>query len=821
MSSSLGQLTLDLVARIGSFTGPLDKASRASKKNTSDIAKHNKVLHDSYDKLLKKVGSFAAGYLSIMGAKRLASGIVGIGATFEREMATVSGVMRASEKDTEKLSDAAKLMGQTTEWTAQNSAEALRFMGMAGYSAGDAIKALPGLLNLASAAGTDLALVSDIVTDSLTAMGMGVDELSRFNDVLIGTITRSNTDIPKLGESLKYVAPIASQLGYDIEQVAAMLGILANAGIKASDAGTDLRKAMLENIDASKKLGTSENDLIGTLKAAKAAGWGVNEIVKNYGILASKSVLVIMDQIDEYENLEKQLHSVNGETDALAQKKLDTVIGDFNLLKSAIEGIGLSIFEFIEKPLRGVTQRLTKLVNDWSWIIGGSAKATERQKELNAITEEMQNLNALLREQRDIQTRLTMLKEKGAWYDPDELKQAENNIESLIESVKELNGVSVAGSSKPASPDVTGAPSGSTNDTSWGDFGKVLKATSEANKQRFEMIKSSNAAIAAENDRQLKDDIARDVELRQLKEQADLAELNNKYNGVEKEIKLHEYKYEKLKELYEEGSEELAEIERIQKAELESINDGYWDNYLEAIENNFDNMGSIVGDSLNSWTSQFGNFFASAILDSENLGDAFKTMAMGMANTVVSAIGQMIAQWLVYKAVKIATDKSTQAAAIPAIVTNAEVAALQAGINAYASAAAVPIVGWAMAPGAMAAALAVTQPMAASIAGLSVAGMAHDGINSVPETGTWLLKKGERVTTAETSQRLDDVLNRIQDGINGATEAKQQMSIRGTKEAHYHYHSEGPTFLNRAQMKDAARMLLSEMEREKTRIGAI
>jgi len=792
-------------------------------------------------------------------------------------MATVSGVMRASEKDTEKLSDAAKLMGQTTEWTAQNSAEALRFMGMAGYSAGDAIRALPGLLNLASAAGTDLALVSDIVTDSLTAMGMGVDELSRFNDVLIGTITRSNTDIPKLGESLKYVAPIASQLGYDIEQVAAMLGILANAGIKASDAGTDLRKAMLENIDASKKLGTSENDLIGTLKAAKAAGWGVNEIVKNYGILASKSVLVIMDQIDEYENLEKQLHSVNGETDALAQKKLDTVIGDFNLLKSAIEGIGLSIFEFIEKPLRGVTQRLTNLVNDWSWIIGGSAKATERQKELNAITEEMQNFNALLREQRDIQTRLTMLKEKGAWYDPDELKQAENNIESLLESIRELNG---AGSGAPTTPDnselsqqqtveiykkafseletitqktydvmkgeyqkdrdefidLTGDKltaqaiynkqiealnkklTGKDGGDSWGDFGKVLKATSEQNKQRLEIIKKSNEAISRENDRQLQEDIARDVELRQLKEQADLAELNNKYSGVEKEIKLHEYKYDKLKELYEENSEERAQIERLEKAELEAINKDYWESYVESLGENMEDINSVATSTLDNMTSQFGDLFATAIMDSENLGEAFKTMMEGMASATLSAVGKMIAQWIIYKVSKLATDRASQAAAIPQFVSNAEAMALQAGINAYASAAAIPYAGWTIAPGAMAAALAVTEPMAAAIGTLAVAGMAHDGIDSIPETGTWLLKKGERVTTAQTSKRLDDTLNTIQTNTGGASGGGYGLA-KPKVDLHVHY--DGPVFLNKSHVKSTTRLFMSEIDKELTRRGGV
>ena len=291
------------------------------------------------------------------------AGIIKTGMDFESQMATVKGVTRATNEEFEMLSDAAKLMGETTEWSATQSAEALKYMGMAGYTAAESIKALPTVLNLATAGGLDLGRAADIVTDSLSGMGMGIDQLTRFSDVLVGTITRTNTNIELMGESLKYAAPIASQLGYDIESLSAMLGILANSGIKASNSGTDLRMAMIKNIEAAQKLGTSEKDLIGTLKAAKEAHWGITEITKYYGVEASKTVLVLMRQTDEYEKLKEQLHNVKGETEALAKIKLDTLEADFKLLKSAIEGIGIAAYENLKGELRKAVQELTEYVS--------------------------------------------------------------------------------------------------------------------------------------------------------------------------------------------------------------------------------------------------------------------------------------------------------------------------------------------------------------------------------------------------------------------------------------------------------------------------
>lgn len=348
------------IKNLGDSTNKLTSSTNKAKTET-----------DKYNRSLKKqasiIGTKNSGLIGSMGGLKVAIG-VGItagftmaiiaGAKFERQMATVKGIMRATTIDLEKMSNAALEMGSNSEHGANKAAEALKFMGMAGYTASEAIESLPGMLQLATASGLDLASVSDIVTDSMTALGLETKDLGRFNDVLTGVTSRTNTNILQLGESLKYVAPIAYQLGYEVEDLSSYLGILANAGIKGSMAGTSLSQAMVRNVKISKQFNTAQGDLIGTLKAAKAAGWGVKEIMQEYGQESGKSVLILMDQIEKFGELRIELDNVKGETQKLNEVKLDTVTGQWNLLKSSVLGIGVEISGIIDGPLKVMLEKL-------------------------------------------------------------------------------------------------------------------------------------------------------------------------------------------------------------------------------------------------------------------------------------------------------------------------------------------------------------------------------------------------------------------------------------------------------------------------------
>ncbi|VGH21311.1 phage tail tape measure protein, lambda family [Klebsiella quasipneumoniae] len=176
-----------------------------------------------------------------------------------------------------------------------------------------------------------------------------------------------------------------------------------------------------------------------------------------------------------------------------------------------------------------------------------------------------------------------------------------------------------------------------------------------------------------------------------------------------------------------------------------------------------DAMTSILGSA----TDSISEHLYDVISVTESMGEAIKGIFSDLGKSVIKALVDMAAQWIVYQGVQMLVNKSAQASAIPSMIANAQATALQAQLAAFASTAAIPIVGPGLAPAAMAAAAAITEPMVAAISAASLSGMAHDGIDAVPETGTWLLQKGERVTTAATSAKLDATLDRVANQSTG------------------------------------------------------
>ncbi|MEC6910242.1 phage tail tape measure protein [Klebsiella quasipneumoniae] len=176
-----------------------------------------------------------------------------------------------------------------------------------------------------------------------------------------------------------------------------------------------------------------------------------------------------------------------------------------------------------------------------------------------------------------------------------------------------------------------------------------------------------------------------------------------------------------------------------------------------------DAMTSILGSA----TDSISKHLYDVISGTESMGEAIKGIFSDLGKSVIKALVDMAAQWIVYQGVQMLVNKSAQASAIPSMIANAQATALQAQLAAFASTAAIPIVGPGLAPAAMAAAAAITEPMVAAISAASLSGMAHDGIDAVPETGTWLLQKGERVTTAATSAKLDATLDRVANQSTG------------------------------------------------------
>ena len=190
-----------------------------------------------------------------------------------------------------------------------------------------------------------------------------------------------------------------------------------------------------------------------------------------------------------------------------------------------------------------------------------------------------------------------------------------------------------------------------------------------------------------------------------------------------------------------------------------------------------DGMTSILGGA----TSSIADNLQDLVYGAEDLGDFFSNIFSDLGQTVIQTLAEMAAQWLVYQGVQLLVGKTAQASAAGTLLGNAQATSLQAQLAAYASTAAIPIIGPELAPGAMIAAAAVTEPLVAAIGAASLAGMAHDGIDSVPETGTWLLQKGERVVTSGTSAKLDATLDRVgKQSVGGnAYSPSFEMTING------------------------------------------
>lgn len=223
-----------------------------------------------------------------------------------------------------------------------------------------------------------------------------------------------------------------------------------------------------------------------------------------------------------------------------------------------------------------------------------------------------------------------------------------------------------------------------------------------------------------------------------------------------------------------------AQLEQIREAQAEAEleNAGFWERWLAAAERSLLSMDELAASVLDNFTGRFGDAFEDVVTASSSVEDAMADLADAMVRSVINATGQMLAQWAVYELTRLALGKPAQASAAASLTFNAMATQQQAALAAYASTAAIPIVGPGLAPAASAAAIAATTPMVGAVQALSVAGMAHDGIDKIPATGTWLLEKGERVTTANTSAKLDATLERIQAGMNAGGAGSGPITVQ-------------------------------------------
>lgn len=305
-----------------------------------------------------------AGVAGSIGAMMIFKSVVSAGTEFNYVMETVGGISRATGEEFEALSARAREMGETTEFTATQAAEALRFLSLAGFSASESIAALPGVLDLATAGATDLGRAADIAASSLRAFQLDAEDLGRVNDVLVGTFTRSNTTLETLSESMKYSAPLAKAYGYSIEELSGMIGVLGDAGIQGSMAGTQLAMAMQRANDVAQEFGYESSDLIDVLQSMREEGRTNADIMQEFGIRAGRAALILADQTEKARGLQSQLYDVRGEAERLADRMRGTVKGSFQELKSVIESVSIDAFDKFKDSLKDAITDLTAFIRE-------------------------------------------------------------------------------------------------------------------------------------------------------------------------------------------------------------------------------------------------------------------------------------------------------------------------------------------------------------------------------------------------------------------------------------------------------------------------
>lgn len=377
VGSAVGYLDLDISGFLAGLKTAQNEAASATKNMATKVGGGLKTVGN---KMTTAGKTFTKNItLPIVGLGTLA---IKTSTEFESAMSKVSAISGATGNDLDMLNKKAQEMGAKTKFSAIESAEAFTYMAMAGWKTEDMLEGISGIMSLAAADGLDLATTSDIVTDALTAFGLEAKDSGHFADVLARASSSANTNVRLLGESFKYVAPVAGALGMSAEDVGIALGLMGNAGIKGSQAGTALRTSLTRLIKPTdtatglmKQYNLSMTNSEGTMKSL---GEVMNMLRKNLGGLteaeqaqvaatifgqdAMSGMLSIINASEkDYNSLTKSIYNAEGAAQQMADTMLDNLSGQLVLLKSALEGLAIQFGEILMPYIKRFTEWLQNL----------------------------------------------------------------------------------------------------------------------------------------------------------------------------------------------------------------------------------------------------------------------------------------------------------------------------------------------------------------------------------------------------------------------------------------------------------------------------
>lgn len=390
-----GSLWVRLGLKDAQFRKGLDKAEARTKRFSGTVSK------------LGGVMSAAIGVVGVMAVMRLGKQFVTLQAEFSKTMSRVFALTDATDEMSKVLTNQAQILGQQTVFTAREAGSAMQFLAQAGLDTQQIYQALPNTLELAAAGQIELAEAADIATNVMSAYGLQAEELGRVNDIITNTTTKSNTNVIEFAEAFKMVGPIAKSAGMSMEDVAASIGILGNAGIKGTMAGTQLRAMLAKLINPTgdaakvlKDLGIKTIDpLTGNMRRLndimadmKTAGIKLSDVFEVFDNRAAAAALVLEGASDTFEDF-VEVVGRSGTATRIAAEQLDNLAGDLKIVQSAWEGMLLAAGQGSDGFMRAIAQMVSGALNFVTAEQQISEQLRETQTAMNAELDALKSGN--------------------------------------------------------------------------------------------------------------------------------------------------------------------------------------------------------------------------------------------------------------------------------------------------------------------------------------------------------------------------------------------------------------------------------------------
>lgn len=806
-SRSLGTLTLDLVAKIGAFTGPLDKASQEAKKRNAEIAK-------SFDSLAKGVGTAIGSIPAVLTA------LVVHSASVAKEISNQAALAGLGTTEFQKYAAAAKSVGVEQDKLSDILKDTNDKLGDFANTGGGALKDF--FDNIAPKVGITADSFKKL--NSKDALALYVTSLEKANvnqqemTFYMEAIANDSTALVPLlrngGKAFDDLGQAAFDAGIIMDETtiaaAKQFGIeLQGLGQYITSAKTMLAAEFLpvlaqfsKDINQSAKEAGGLSGTVGDLgeKLVTTAAFIVNAgdgVVRVFDVVANTLVGMFATAVGHTNNLAAQANSALGmitfgETAKEFKASAAQFANDAQLQFGVAAQAAASINESLTKPLAG--DRFKEYVANAK---KAAAEVASTTLSVTPGTGSGADPAALERAKKAAQEAESAAKKLNETF-----KSSETDLERQIELINtsadaqkkateidklrfEISSGKLVGINAMQQQRLEGLAAeldalqklklANEDAAKLTTFGDTLKDSNQTVKQSFEM----ELAGSGSGDK-LKERLKADLAIQQdYNKQA--ADLQKQLNGGDITQELYDKETEMLSEALAERmilqQDYYNQQDEAQNNWLDGVSSA-WENYRDTAIDYQQQAADATSSFLEGTSSAISDNLQAMALENQSFGDSVVNVAASMAESIIGALSDMAAQWLVYQAVQLITGKVTQASAATTLAANATAMSLQAGLAAFASTAAIPIVGPLAAPAAMAAALAVTGPLAGAVGAAAMAGMAHDGIDSVPETGTWLLQKGERVTTAETSAKLDRTLEQVsQRQVGSGSSAAQVVNL--------------------------------------------